>query len=192
MAERGGGQDPAPGRTSIVLVTDSGPDETRACVAAIRQHTTAGSYELIVIDVEPSTGGGASAWPSEDGDLSYVAHDEPLTHAAALDLGIGSARYANVLCLSSHVTVTAGYLPILLTALHSDPAVGAVGPATNSIPGQCVPANYRSALELAEMVADFNRSDPARWDRRLCLSRECLLFRTRDRGGRSPPTSPAG
>jgi 2-polyprenyl-3-methyl-5-hydroxy-6-metoxy-1,4-benzoquinol methylase len=149
-------------RTSIVLSADSDLDELKACVAAIEEHTPAGSYELVVIDPD----GIASRW-----------HESELRTAASLNPGILSATFDNVLLLDSRTTVTRGYLPILLEALHSDASVGAVGPATNSIHGQTVPTSYQSADQLTEFAASFNTPDSGCWDRRLRLSAACLLLR---------------
>jgi GT2 family glycosyltransferase len=163
------------GRTSIILVADTGLDETEACVESVQEHTPAGSYELIVVSLDPA--GPGSTWLSRRDGVRLVHHEGLLSAAAAFNLGIRSASFENVLLLNARVTVTRGYLPILLTALHSDPAVGAVGPATNSIPGQMVPATCQNAEQLAEMAASFNCSDSARWDKRLCLSGACLLLK---------------
>jgi O-antigen biosynthesis protein len=168
-------RDRAQGRTSIILVTDSSLHETEACVAAIRQHTSPGCFELIVLDLDPDRR--VSRWLSEQDGLSFVDHRESLSRASALNRGIAAASGDNVLLLSARVTVTAGYLPKMLTALHSDPAVGAVAPATDSTLGQTVPAGHRSAVRPAHPRADSNRSDPAQWDRRLRLSDECLLLK---------------
>jgi alkyl hydroperoxide reductase subunit AhpF len=49
-------------RTSIVLFADGDLDELKGCVAAIEEHTLAGSYELVVVDSGPD--GTASRWLS--------------------------------------------------------------------------------------------------------------------------------
>jgi hypothetical protein len=108
---------------------------------------------------------------------SLITDEGDLGPVARLNLGVRSSEWHNVLLLNSRATVTAGYLPILLNALHSDASVGAVGPATNSIHGQTVPASYQSPDQLATFAADFNFPDPGRWDRRLRLSCACLLLR---------------
>jgi O-antigen biosynthesis protein len=162
-------------RTSIILLADGDLDEVKACVAAIEEHTAEGSYELVVVALEPA--GLTSRWLSAHRGLSLIAPASPLSTAAGLNLGILSSKFDDVLLLDSRVRVTGGYLPILLNALHSDAQVGAVGPATNSIHGQTVPASYQSHHELAEWAADFNSPDPGRWDRRLRLSCACLLVR---------------
>ena len=162
-------------RTSIILLADGDLDEVKACVTAIEAHTTEGSYELVVVALDPA--GLTSRWLSDQRGLSLVTHDRLLSTAAALNLGILSSTFDNVLLLDSRVRVTAGYLPILLNALQSGARVGAVGPATNSIQGQSVPASYRSLDELTELAASLNSPDPDRWDRRLRLSCACLLLR---------------
>ena len=162
-------------RTSIILLADGDLDEVKACVTAIEEHTAAGSYELVVVALDPA--GLTSRWLSAQGGLSLVTHERLLSTAAGFNLGINSSTFDNVLLLDSRVRVTAGYLPILLNALHSGARVGAVGPATNSIHGQSVPASYRSRDELAELAASLNSPDPDRWDRRVRLSCACLLLR---------------
>jgi O-antigen biosynthesis protein len=161
--------------TSIVLLADGNLDEVKACVAAIGEHTVAGSYELVAVALDPA--GLTSRWLSAHSALTLVTHEGPLSTPAGLNLGILSSKFDNVLLLDSRVRVTSGYLPVLLNALHSGARVGAVGPATNSISGQVVPASYQSPDELAALAARFNSPDPERWDRRLRLSYACLLLR---------------
>jgi O-antigen biosynthesis protein len=162
-------------RTSIVLLADASLEEVQASVRAVLAHTAPGSYELIVVDPEPS--GSTSAWLSEQEFLTLVPHQEWLPAGAALNLGVNSSNCGLVLLLSARVTVTARYLSILRNTLGSDPRVGAVGPATNSIPGQTEPASYQSLAQLAEMTVRCNAPDPTRWDRRLRVSCACLLLR---------------
>jgi O-antigen biosynthesis protein len=162
-------------RTSIVLLADGDLDEVKACVAAVEEHTAVGSYELVVVALDPA--GLTSRWLSAHHGLTLVSHECPLSTSAGLNLGILASKFDNVLLLDSRVRVTGGYLPILLNALHSGARVGAVGPATNIISGQTVPASYRSPDELAALAAGFNSPDPDRWDRRLRLSCACLLLR---------------
>jgi O-antigen biosynthesis protein len=149
-------------RTSIIMVADGDLDDVKACVAAVHEHTAAGSYELVVVDPDPD--GGSARWLCAQDGLSLIAHECRLHAAAALTLGIQASNFDNVLLLDPRATVTAGYLPILLDALHSGARVGAVGPAANGIHGQAVPASV-------------NSPDSARWDRRVRLSRACLLLR---------------
>jgi SAM-dependent methyltransferase len=149
-------------RTSIIMVADGGLDDVKACVAAVNEHTAVGSYELVVVDLDPD--GASARWLCAQNGVSLVAHECQLGAAAALTLGLAASKFDNVLLLDARARVTAGYLPILLNALHSGGRVGAVGPATNSIHGQTVPAS-------------FNSPDPARRDRRVRLSRACLLLR---------------
>jgi O-antigen biosynthesis protein len=151
-------------RTSIIMVADGDLDDVKACVAAVHEHTAEGSYELLVVDPDPD--GGSARWLCAQSGLSLIAHECRLGAAAALGLGIEASTFDNVLLLDSRATVTAGYLPNLLDALHSGARVGAVGPATNSIHGQAVPASYQSP-----------DPDRGRWDRRVRLSRACLLLR---------------
>jgi SAM-dependent methyltransferase/GT2 family glycosyltransferase len=165
----------AENRTSIVLLADASLNEVEASVRAIQAHTAPGSYELIAVDPEPD--GPTTTWLSEQCGLSLIAHQGSLPTGTALNLGLNASKYDRILLLSARVIVTANYLPLLCNALESDPRVGAVGPATNSIHGQNVPASYQTPEELAEMAAAFNVADPARWDRRLRLSCACLLLR---------------
>jgi O-antigen biosynthesis protein len=159
-------------RTSIVLLADGDLDDVRACVAAIVENTPVGSYELVAVD--PDADGMAARWLSAQSGVSLIAHEGRLSTAASLNLGVLSSKFDNVLLLTSQVTVTGGYLPVLLRALHSGAQVGAVGPATNSIHGQTVPPGLQSSDQLAGRTS---AADSGHWDRRLRLSCACLLLR---------------
>lgn len=148
--------------TSIVVVADADPDTTRACLAAIGHHTDPGSYELIVVGLGPRSTASSSLTVGHD--LRLVSLGPDVGRAAALNAGVSAARGDDVLFLHDRVTVTPGYLPNLLEALYSDPAVAAVGPAAEGIPGQ-------------GRAAGVDRSPQRRRDQRLHLSSECLLVK---------------
>lgn len=132
-------------RTSIVVVADDDSSATRSCVDAIEQHTSFGSYEFIVCMMDDSE---------------------------AVNAAIASTSYDNVLILSSHVSVTEGYLEAMLAALHSAPDVGAVGPMMEGVPGQNAYACYPLVAPDAE-----SPSDVVQVDKRLRLSSKCLLLK---------------
>ena len=85
-------------RTSIVLLADGDLDEVKACVAAIEAHTAEGSYELVVVALDPA--GLTSRWLSAQRGLSLVSPREPLEHRRPPSIW-GSSRRSSTTCFCS-------------------------------------------------------------------------------------------
>ena len=162
------------GTTSIVVVADDDLESVRSCLAAIERHTIPGCYELIV--VTSSRDSSVSEWLSIQDGLTHVVTEPGTGSSGALNAGIASASCGNVLLLSSGVVVPSGYLPAMLAALHSEPAVGAVGPVMDGVPGQ-MPQSCYPLTDTHDEVPGPASDRPSRWDRRLRLSSRCLLVK---------------
>ena len=77
-----------------------------------------GSYELVV--VAPDPGASLHEWLGAERPLARHPREPPERLGRSLNLGILSSKFDHVLLLNRGVTVTAGYLPILLHALRRE------------------------------------------------------------------------
>ena len=141
------------GMTSIVIVTHNQLEFTRQCLDSI-QRLTDEAYELIVVDNG-----------SSDGTVEYlrgvpgvrlIVNEANRGFPAAANQGIVASGGSQILLLNNDVVVTTGWLFRLLRALHSDPAIGLVGPCSNFVSGpQQVEARYESLADLDGFAWDW-------------------------------------
>ncbi len=141
------------GMTSIVIVTHNQLEYTRQCLDSI-QRLTDEPYELIVVDNG-----------SSDGTVEYlrgmpgvrlIVNESNRGFPAAANQGITASTGSQILLLNNDVVVTTGWLFRLLRALHSDPAIGLVGPCSNFVSGpQQVEARYESLADLDGFAWDW-------------------------------------
>ena len=123
---------PECGLTSIVIVTHNQLEYTRQCLDSMRRLTDE-PYELIVVD-NGSTDGTVEYLRALAG-VRLIVNETNRGFPAAANQGIAAATRRQVLLLNNDVVVTTGWLGRLLRALHSDPAIGLVGPCSNCVSG---------------------------------------------------------
>ena len=141
------------GVTSIVIVTHNQLEYTRQCLDSL-QRLTDQACELIVVDNG-----------SSDGTVEYlrgfpgvrlIVNETNRGFPAAANQGMSVATGNQVLLLNNDVVVTTGWLLRLLRALHSDPAIGLVGPCSNFVSGpQQVETRYDSLADLDGFAWDW-------------------------------------
>jgi len=165
------------GLTSIIIPTMNGLGLLRAAVASIRQYTDAGEtpYEIIVAD-DGSTDGTAEWCIAER--IPFVRRGKSFGFPGACNRGMRMAAGEQLLLLNNDAIVTRNWLVNLLTALHSSPEVGIVGPITNYASGsQQVVYPYANVAEFQRIAAEVNRSDPAKWEPALRIIGFCFLLK---------------
>jgi len=164
------------GLTSIVILTRNQLPYTRECLDSIRLRTDE-PYELIVVD-NGSTDGTVEYLRSQP-DVKLIENRDNRGFPAGCNQGIRVADGDQVLLLNNDVIVTTGWLGRLLTALHSDPEIGLVGPCTNWAWGkQRVPASYADLAGLDGWAWEWGKlHDRILEDPPERLVGFCLLFR---------------
>ena len=170
---------PAPvpefGLTSIVIVTHNQLEYTRQCLDSIARLTDE-PYELIVVDNA-----------SNDGTVEYlrvkpgvrlIANESNRGFPAAANQGMAAANGRQILLLNNDVVVTTGWLFRMLRALHSDPAIGLVGPCSNFVSGpQQVETRYDSLADLDGFAWDWGGAHEGQRVEVHRLVGFCLLIR---------------
>ena len=152
---------PAPtpdyGVTSIVIVTHNQLEYTRRCLDSLR-HLTDEPVELIVVD-NGSTDGTVE-YLRALGSVRLIANDANRGFPAAANQGIEASTGDQVLLLNNDIVATTGWLGRLLRALHSDPAIGLVGPCSNCVSGpQHVEVRYESLSDLDGFAWDWGKAN---------------------------------
>ena len=145
-------------------------EKTKRCVESVLKYTQGINYELILIDNG-----------STDDTLQYFRNvpywRKRIVHITK-NLKVGFPRgalclndFANyIVFLANDIIVTERWLDNLMICMHSDPKIGMVNPVSNNTSNlQCVVLPYSSYDEMQKVAAQFNQSDPKKWEDRLRL-----------------------
>jgi GT2 family glycosyltransferase len=141
------------GTTSIVIVTYNQLEYTRQCLDSVNRLTDE-AYELIVVD--NGSADGTMEYLRGLSGVQLIVNRTNRGFPAAANQGMAVASGSQILLLNNVVVVTTGWLSRLLRALHSDPAIGLVGPCSNFVSGpQQVEARYDSVADLDGFAWDW-------------------------------------
>ncbi|WP_246317038.1 glycosyltransferase [Paenibacillus agri] len=163
-------------KTSIVILTYNKLEFTIDCIESIREYTTQGTYEIIVVD-NASTDG-SREWLSEQMDIITIFNDENYGFPKGCNQGIEVATGENILLLNNDVIVTTNWLDNLLLALNSSAEVGAVGAISNECTYyQNISVNYTNIEEMQEFAKKINIHNPSEWEQRIKLVGFCMLIK---------------
>lgn len=162
--------------SSIIILTHNKLEYTQACIESIRQHTTPGTYEIIVVDNNSTDD--TIAWLSIQNDIVCIFNDVNVGFPAGCNQGIRAARGENVVLLNNDTVVTPNWLNNLLLCLYSAEDIGAVGPVTNNASyAQSIPVSYQTLDEMRQFAKEYNQHDPQKWEQRLKLVGFCLVVK---------------
>ena len=119
---------------SIVIVSFNTRELTLDCVRSIMNRTVTPGLEVIVVDNASDDGSSAalSELSARHPNLTVHRNDVNVGFAAAVNIGLRSARGDVLVIMNSDVIVPDNWMRGMLRALE-DPNVGLVGPVTNSI-----------------------------------------------------------
>ena len=136
---------------SIVILAHNQLEYTKRCLDSIRLNTSV-PYEIIAVD-NASTDGTMDylldfrdSWlesaknadnSSTDRcrDIQFIRNEKNLGYAGGNNAGIDASSGGYVLVLNNDTVVTPGWAERLIGCAEQDPAIGLVGPVTNSISG---------------------------------------------------------
>lgn len=148
---------------SIIIVTHNQVEYTKECIASIKDWTTV-PHRIMVVD-NSSTDKTRSYLKGLPG-IDVLLNEENAGFPAACNQALNRADGDYVLLLNNDVVVTEGWLDRLVDVAEPDPAIGVVGPITNSISGIQIDkeARYGSIKEMhkyARAVRKKNRGETA-------------------------------
>ncbi|MFN8008430.1 MAG: glycosyltransferase [Terriglobia bacterium] len=115
-----------PPLVSIIIPVFNNLHFTRACLESIAQHTSAGTYEVIVVD-NGSTDGTPSWLHSLTPPIRTIRNHKNLFFAGGCNRGGWAARGEYLLFLNNDVVVKPGWLDEMVKVLDEDPQIGIVG-----------------------------------------------------------------
>lgn len=163
-------------KTSIIILSYNTLELLQLCIASIREFTEAGTYEIIV--VENASKDGSIEWLKAQTGLTCIYNEENQGFPGGCNQGLEIAAGTELLLLNSDTIVTKDWLKNLRFALYSSPKVGAVSCVTNHCSNnQRIDVSYESIEAMLAFAADYNRSNPALWEKRTKLVGFCFLFK---------------
>ncbi len=156
---------------SIIIVSCGQWRHTQACLEQLLACLPPSRSEVIVVDNGSTDGSrqGLFGWTRVDPRVRVVWNTENRGFAAACNQGLAFARGDVLVLLNNDVLVTPGWLRGLMRHLE-DPAVGMVGPVTNSIGNEArIPVKYRDRAGLLRFASERRHSHHGRhFDLALC------------------------
>lgn len=163
-------------KTSIILLSYNTREYLQLCIESIRTFTSAGTYELIVI--ENASKDGSAEWLRQQKGIIAIYNTENQGFPKGCNQGLKIATGDDLLLLNSDTIVTKNWLSNLRQALYSSPRIGAVCCVTNwASNGQEITGPYKNLAELQAFAEDYNQSNPAAWEQKAFLVGFCYLFK---------------
>lgn len=173
------------GADVIILVTAYGRlEKTKQCVESILTYTTDVDYQLVLLD-----NGSEDQGKTMEYFQSIQLSSKKIVHVTK-NVHFLSYLYLDELLpkkylvsISNDIIVTKNWLSNMLRVFETEKNVGMVCPVSSNISNlQQVNLNFHSMDEMQELAAQFNQSDPRKWQERMRLmmpmamwSTECLL-----------------
>lgn len=163
---------------SIIIQAYNRLDKTKRCAESVLAYTDGVDYDLILLDNG-----------SEDATLEYfqtIPHKKKTVVHITKNLGaafpastLSLNKLGRFICiLQNDLIVTPHWMENLLVCMKSDERIGMVNPVCcNTSNLQCVDLPYTNYQEMQEKAAQFNRSDPRKWEDRQRLITLGTLYR---------------
>ncbi|MGX6441633.1 glycosyltransferase family 2 protein [Neobacillus sp. K501] len=155
-------------KVSVVLLAYNNLEYTKECVESILENTHGVEYELILVD-NGSTDGTKEYFDSIEG--AKVIHlKENLHIVKGFNIGLMAAEGKYCAAVCNDFIFAPNWLNNLILCIESDPSYGFVSPGATSISNlQQINIKFDSKEDFIEKAAEFNKSDPSKWEERVVL-----------------------
>lgn len=163
---------------SILIVAYNRLEKTRRCVESVLENTRGINYELFLLD-NGSTDGTLQYFKSITCDRKRIIHITKNVGVVNSLLGFSANDFGRFICpLANDLIVTPHWMENLLICMKSDPRIGMVNAVSSNTSNlQGVEISYRNYAEMQKKAAQFNHSDPRKWEDRQRLITLGTLFR---------------
>lgn len=163
---------------SIIIQAYNRLDKTKRCVESVLNYTQGIDYELILID-NGSRDKTLEYFQSVEYEKEKIIHITKNLGAAYPLSTLRLNELGRFICvLQNDLIVTPCWMKNLLACVKSDERIGMVNPVcSNTSNLQCVDLHYTNYQEMQEKAAQFNRSDPRKWEDRQRLITLGTLYR---------------
>jgi GT2 family glycosyltransferase len=166
-------------KASIIILTYNNLDYTRQCLESISAKTAYPSYEIIIVD-NASTDGTVEFlqdYAASHPNFQLVLNGENRGFATGNNQGIAASTGEYIVFLNNDTVVTQGWLSGLISHMR-DPAVGAVGPVTNSAGNESkIGADYSEISGLDNFARRYRQAHAGDSFEIRMLALFCMLVR---------------
>ncbi len=168
---------------SILIQVYNELEKTKACVESVMKYSEGIDYDLWLID-NGSTDGTFEWFKTVEYDKLHILHlSENKGTAMPGQYFSVSMLGKYVVTLNGDLVMTENWLSNLLEVAKSDSKIGMVNPvSSNTSNFQNVELQFSDNDEMQRKAAEYNRSDPTKWNERLRLitlgtlyTKECLM-----------------
>lgn len=163
---------------TILVIAYNRLEKTKRCVASILEHTKEIDYELLLVDNGSETDTLDYFQSVQHPQKRIIRITKNLGSQYALNLAMRSFSGRYFVQVTNDVIVTKNWLSNLLRCMKSDPRIGIASPGSSNVSNlQEIPLTFSSYDEMQKKAADYNRSDPRKWEERLRLITVIMLIR---------------
>ncbi len=155
---------PHTANVDIIVCVHNALDDVQRCLESVVRCTTP-PYTLILVD-------DGSAQPTQEYLVEFalsqgavlLRNEQAGGYTRAANLGMRTSSADFVLLLNSDTIVTPGWLDRMVACAESDPAIGIVGPLSNTASWQSIPDTFNADGDWAEnpLPEGFTPSDMSR------------------------------
>lgn len=163
---------------TIVIQAYNRLEKTKRCVESVLKYTKGVNYELMLWD-NGSTDDTLEYFRSVPCGKKVVLHVTKNIGAMYPNFAFPVSSFGKyVVILANDIIVTTNWLDNLLDCMKSDCKIGMVNPACNNTSNlQCIEFPYSSYDDMQRKAAEFNRSDPRKWEDRQRLVTLGTMYR---------------
>jgi O-antigen biosynthesis protein len=170
-------EDDAP-LVSIILLAYNKLDYTKLCIDSIYKYTYDVDYELILVD-NGSTDDTFEYFKSLP-NRRIVRLEQNQGPVIGLNEGWKVARGKYIAGVCNDFIFTKNWLSNLVKCIESDEKIGMVSPGASSVSNlQQIDLEFTNEDEMQIKAAEYNVSDPTKWEERIRLL-PCVLFVRRE------------
>jgi GT2 family glycosyltransferase len=164
---------------SIIVVTYNNAEYTKMCVSSIFAKTAYPNLELIIVDNASTdeTRSYLEALRAKHENIKIILNSQNIGLAAANNTGIRNSTGKFLILLNNDTIVTRGWISGLIKYLIKDPAVGMVGPVTNSIGNEAkIDVSYKDLSNIDVFAEHYTKKNRGKTFEIAVLAMYCVAL----------------
>ena len=170
---------PSTAQASIIILTFNNLDYTRMCLESVCSRTDPPGYEIVVVDNASHDGTQQflKEFAGRHAPVKLVLNETNQGFATGNNRGAAAASAEYIVFLNNDTVVTPGWLSGLIRHLQ-DPAVGMVGPVTNSSANECrIPVDYEAIQDMEAFAGRYTDARQGQAREVSMLPFQCVAMR---------------
>lgn len=168
----------APIVSVMVLAYNNLEKYTKPCVESILKYTQDVDYEIILVDNGSSDGTLEYFYSVDYAKKKVIRITKNIGAFEGVRQGLQYCSGVYIATIANDVFVTQRWLSNLVKTLDSDVRIGMVNPVSDNVSNlQAVDLKYKNFSDMQKKAAAFNISNPAKWEERLRLVTNGVVYR---------------